>query len=96
MPVYVVIDLEVRDPALFEEYKPGVPAIARRHGGEYLARGGRTEVIEGSWHPGRLVLFRFPDAASVHAFFDDPEYRPLRALRHRAANGNIVMVEGLE
>jgi uncharacterized protein (DUF1330 family) len=96
MPVYVVIDLQVKDMALFDQYKPGVPAIVRKHGGEYLARGGRTEVIEGSWQPGRLVLFRFPDAASVRAFFDDPEYAPLKALRHRASDGNIVMVDGLE
>jgi uncharacterized protein (DUF1330 family) len=96
MPVYVIVDLDVKDAALYEQYKPGVPALVRRHGGEYLARGGKTEVIEGHWHPGRLVLFRFPDAASAHGFFDDPEYQPLKGIRHRAASGNIVMVDGLE
>jgi uncharacterized protein (DUF1330 family) len=96
VPVYVIVELEVHDAALYEQYRPHVPAIVARHGGVYLARGGRTESIEGDWNPGRLVLFRFPDAASVHAFFDDPEYRALKAIRHRAADGRIVLVEGLE
>ena len=96
MPVYVIVALDVHDQALFEQYKPHVPALVRKHGGVYLARGGRSEAIEGSWHPNRIVLFRFPDAASVRAFFDDPEYQPLRALRQRASTGDIMMVEGLE
>jgi uncharacterized protein (DUF1330 family) len=81
---------------LYEQYKPGVPALVKKHGGVFLARGGRTETIEGTWQPGRVVLFRFPDAASVKAFFDDPEYAPLKAIRHRASEGSIIMVEGLE
>jgi uncharacterized protein (DUF1330 family) len=42
------------------------------------------------------VLFRFPDAPAAHAFFDDPEYQPLKALRHRASTGSIILVDGLE
>jgi uncharacterized protein (DUF1330 family) len=95
MAVYVVVDVDVKDAAVFAQYREGVPAIVRRHGGEYLARGGRTEIIEGDWQPGRLVLFRFPDAASVRAFFNDPDYLPLKALRQRAASADIVMVDGV-
>ena len=73
-----------------------MPALVSKHGGVYLARGGHSEAIEGSWHPGRIVLFRFPDRAAVRAFFNDPEYQPLRALRQRASTGDIVMVDGLE
>ena len=96
MPVYVIVDVQVKDPALYEQYKPGVPSLVKKHGGVFLARGGRTEIIEGTRQPGRVVLFRFPDAASVRAFFDDPEYAALKALRHRASDGSIIMVEGLE
>jgi uncharacterized protein (DUF1330 family) len=95
MPVYVVVDIEVKDDAVFAQYRDAVPAIVRRHGGEYLVRGGRTEIIEGDWQPGRIVLFRFPDHASVHAFFNDPDYLPLRAMRQRASSADIVMVDGV-
>ena len=40
-------------------------------------RGGTHEVLEGTWKPTRLVLFRFPDRAAIHAFMDDPGYAPL-------------------
>ena len=96
MPVYVVIDQEIKDQPLYDRYKAGVPALIKRHGGVYLARGGACETIEGDWRPGRFVLLRFPDAASAHGFFDDPEYQPLKAMRHQAATGDIVMVDGLE
>jgi len=95
MAVYLICDVAVADPAAYEAYKAQVPALIRKHGGEYLVRGGPHEVLEGDWAPTRLVLFRFPDAASVKAFVDDPEYRPLAALRHRVARTDMVMVEGL-
>ena len=95
MAVYVVVDIEVTDAGGFAEYRDAVPAIVLRHGGEYLARGGRTEIIEGDWQPGRIVLFRFPDQASVHAFFNDPDYLPLKALRQRVSSADIVMVDGV-
>ena len=95
MAVYLICDVDVRDAAAYEAYKAQVPAFIRKHGGEYLVRGGAPEVVEGDWKPTRLVLFRFPDAASVRAFVDDPEYQPLAALRHRVARTDMVMVEGL-
>ena len=95
MTTYLICDVDVKDPAAYEDYKAQVPALIRRHGGEYLVRGGVHEVIEGEWKPVRLVLFRFPDAASVKAFLADPDYRPLAALRHRVAHTDMVMVEGL-
>jgi uncharacterized protein (DUF1330 family) len=41
------------------------------------------------------VLFKFPDEAAVRAFYADPDYAPVKALRHRAADTNAVMVEGV-
>jgi uncharacterized protein (DUF1330 family) len=95
MACYLIVDVDIKDPAAYEEYKAQVPACIRRHGGEYLVRGGAHEVIEGDWRPTRLVLFRFPDKAAVMAFVNDPEYRPLAALRHGIADTDMVVVEGL-
>lgn len=95
MSAYVIVNIDVKDPAAYEEYKAKVPPLIRKHGGEYLVRGGKLFVAEGDWKPGRLVLFRFPDVASVQALLDDPEYQPLKALRHRVAKTDMVIVEGL-
>ena len=95
MTAYLIVDVDIKDPAAYEEYKAKVPAFIRKHGGEYLVRGGAHEVLEGDWKPTRLVLFRFPDRAAVRAFLDDPGYRPLATLRHRIADTDMVVVDGL-
>jgi uncharacterized protein (DUF1330 family) len=94
MSTYVILNLDVKDPAAYEEYKAKVPALIRKHGGEYLVRGGEFLVVEGDWRPSRLVLLRFPDIASIQALDNDPEYQPLKALRHRVAKTEMVVVEG--
>lgn len=73
MPAYLLLDIDIQDKDAYDLYQREVPPFVARHGGEYLARGGEHEVIEGSWNPTRLVLFRFPDRQSIHELFGDPE-----------------------
>jgi uncharacterized protein (DUF1330 family) len=40
-----------------------------------------------------LVLVEFPDGDSARAWYDSPEYQPLKAIRHRAARNNAVLIE---
>lgn len=96
MPAYLFVDLDIHDPQAYEAYKQQVPALVARHGGVYLARGGAFEVLEGDWHPHRLVLFRFPDRAAIHRFMDDADYEPLKDLRQQVAHGRIVAFDGLD
>lgn len=95
MPAYVIADIEILDPVLFEEYRQRVPATIAAHQGRYLARGGATEVLEGSWSPPRCVVLEFPDMEHFRAWWSSPEYAPLRALRQRAAKGNLIVTQGL-
>lgn len=95
MSAYLICDVDIRDKERYETYKRDVPAIIARHGGEYLVRGGEHEVIEGNWNPARIVLFKFPNRAAIHAFFADPDYKPLAALRHQVAESSLVAVDGL-
>ena len=94
MPAYVINDMEVTDPQLFEEYKKLSPPTVAQYGGKFLARGGRTETLEGAWSPRRLVILEFPDMAKARAWLDSPEYAPARRLRQLSSNSNIVLVEG--
>ena len=95
MPAYLIADIEVTDPVGYEEYKRRVPAIIAAHGGRYLARGGANEVLEGTWRPRRSAIIEFPSLASMKAFWESPEYQPLRELRERSAKSNLVAIEGL-
>ena len=96
MSVYLIVNSDVKDKKAHAEYQQKVPAIVRKHGGEYLVRGGDFEVIEGDWQPVRLILFRFPDRESVKALFSDPEYAPYKARRQQIAHTQIVMVDGCD
>jgi uncharacterized protein (DUF1330 family) len=95
MAAYVIADIEVVDTAGFEEYRRQVPATIAAHGGRYLARGGATEVLEGSWLPKRCVILEFPDMDRFRAWWSSPEYQPLRELRERTTKSNLVVTQGL-
>lgn len=95
MAAYVIADIEILDPQLFEEYRQKVPATITAHGGRYLARGGATEVLEGSWSPRRCVILEFPDMERFRTWWASPEYAPLRTLRQRATRSNLIVTQGL-
>jgi uncharacterized protein (DUF1330 family) len=95
MPAYVIVDIEVTDPAGYEAYKQMAPLTLATYAGRYLARGGATALLEGGWTPSRLVILEFPDAAHARQWLDSPEYAPARALRHRTASTNMVLLEGV-
>ena len=94
MAAYLIVDVAVHDADTYKTYAAQVPPLVTRHGGTYLVRGGAHEVIEGSWTPDRIVVLQFPDAVAARAFNDDPEYAPIKAIRHRAATSHMVLVEG--
>jgi uncharacterized protein (DUF1330 family) len=94
MPAYLIANIEITDPAGYEEYRKRVPAVVTEHGGRFLARGGAITVLEGSWSPTRLVVLEFPDMAALKSFYDSPAYHPLIELRNRAARSSLVAIEG--
>lgn len=95
MSAYVIVDIEVTDPVVYERYKQLAPPGIAAYGGRYLARGGRTVTLEGEWVPQRLVILEFPSVERAQAWIDSPEYGPAKALRHQAARSRMVVVEGL-
>lgn len=96
MPAYLLADVDVRDSAAYEEYRQKVPGLIEAHGGRYLVRGGSAEVLEGDWSPRRTIVLEFPSMAHLRAFYDSPEYAPLKALRVRVSHSRVVAVEGVE
>jgi len=95
MAAYLIANVEVTDPAGYEEYKKQAPATIAAYGGRYLTRGGAREVLEGDWSPNRVVILEFPSMAQLKAWYDSPEYRPLRQIRGRTTHSSVVSVEGL-
>ena len=95
MPAYVVLDIAVTDPGRFDEYRRLAPPAIAAFGGRYLARGGKTEVLEGNWTPNRIVVLEFPTPEQAKRWLESSQYREARALRHAAATTNAIVVEGV-
>ncbi len=95
MSAYVIVDIEVTDPAGYEDYKKlAAPAVAA-YDGKYIARGGKTETLEGNWAPTRLVILEFPSVERAKQWLNSPEYSAARQLRHKYARSQMIVVEGV-
>ena len=94
MAAYFIVDVEVTDPAGFEEYRKLVPATLAQYGGRFLVRGGATEQLEGDWQPRRVVVLEFPSLEQAKRWYHSEEYREPKALRFKTARANMILVEG--
>ncbi len=94
MAAYVMGEIEVTDPATYEDYSKQVMAVVTKYGGRFIVRGGRVETLEGGWAPKRFVALEFPSMEQAQKFYRSPEYAPLIKLRQKASRGKLILVEG--
>lgn len=95
MSAYIIVDISIHDPATYERYKELAPASIEQYGGRYVARGGATETLEGSWQPNRIVILEFPDADAARRWWASDEYAEAKRLRQSASNADMLLVQGL-
>lgn len=95
MTAYVIVDIDVHDAEGYEEYKKLAPAAVELYGGRYIARGGKTETLEGDWAPKRLVILQFESSEQAKKWLNSDEYRLPRAMRHKTTTSQMVVIEGI-
>ena len=95
MSAYVVVQVDIKDPARYEDYRKLVPASLEKYGGKFLVRGGKTHTMEGGWAPKRFVLVEFPSVEQAKAWWDSPEYRAARDLRWATSDSQLIIAEGI-
>lgn len=92
---YWIASIEVSD---FEEYRAYIAEAQhafRKYGARYVARGGKSEVLEGQGRP-RIVVVEFRDYATALACYRSPEYAKAIAKRRNNAVSDIVAIEGYD
>jgi uncharacterized protein (DUF1330 family) len=94
MAAYLIADIEVTNPAGYDEYRRQVPATIEKYGGRFVVRGGASETLEGDWGPKRVVVLEFPTMEALKRWYNSAEYKPLIALRQKNASGNVIAVQG--
>ena len=95
MTAYVIVDINVTDPVRYEDYKRLAAPTVELYGGKYIARGGKTETLEGDWSPTRLVILQFDNTEQAKRWLNSTEYSEARSLRHATAISNMVVIEGV-
>jgi len=83
------------DAETYKKYVETATPAFQRHKAKFLARGGRTEVLEGKARA-RNVIIEFPSMEEALACYNSPEYTAARAIRQTVSQGEFVLVEGLE
>jgi len=91
----MIAEVDVTDPKGFEEYRKLVPETIAKYKGKFLVRGGATETVEGNWSPKRLVILEFESMKQAKEWYYSREYTAAKEIRFRAANTNLVLVEGV-
>jgi len=94
MKGYVIGEIDVKNPAAYDEYRKQVLATIEKFGGRFLVRGGKNEAFEGSPPAGRIVVLEFPSYERAATWYRSAEYAPLIKMRQAASKGRLLLVEG--
>lgn len=94
MAGYVVVEVTVTDPTVFEHYRAQVGPTLEKYGGKFLVRGGKTELLEGDQTPARIVILEFESAERAREWYHSEDYRGPLALRKQSSHARLFIVEG--
>ncbi len=95
MSAYIIVEVIVKDPVRYEDYKKLTPDSLKPYGGKFVVRGGKAELIEGTQAPERIVILEFENAEKAKAWWNSPEYSRAKKLRHATAESRMILVEGV-
>ena len=93
MPAFIVAEIDVTDAKGYEPYKVMAQESIARHGGKYIARGGKTVSLEGD-KPNRVVILQFETLEAAEKFYHSPDYQQAVVSRQKASKGRLYIVEG--
>lgn len=92
---YWIARMTVNKPQNYPQYVEAAKPAFEKFGARFLVRGGRYDAVEGDGRP-RNVVIEFDSYDKAMACYNSPEYQPAVAIRQRCAEGEIVIVEGVE
>ena len=95
MAAYVITEIDITDPAGYEEYRKLGPPTVAAYGGKFVSRGGKVETLEGNWLPKRVVVLEFESMERAKQWWSSQEYSAAKQVRHKTAITNMIVVEGL-
>ena len=96
MAAYLIVQSTIRDEPRYQKYRDAVIPLMARFGGKFIVRGAKVEALEGRHDGRRMVIFEFPSMDAIHAFWNSPDYVPVKKIREGAAALDVWAVEGVQ
>ncbi|MFY0728853.1 DUF1330 domain-containing protein [Pseudomonas sp. NFX15] len=95
MKAYWIAHVDITDPDQYSRYTQRAPQAFAAYGARILARGGRSEALEGRGTPQRSVVIEFDSYEQALACYHSALYQEARGHREGVAKAEIIIVEGM-
>ncbi len=95
MAAYMIVFAKIHDREKFlNEYGAPTSKLIEKYGGEYLVRAPGVETLEGGLFDGEsAVISKWPDKASIKAFWTSDAYQALKVARQKYSDAHVMIVE---
>ena len=95
MKAYWIAHVDVADAEHYSQYTQRAPKAFTEYGAKFLARGGRSEALEGRATPQRSVVIEFESYEQALACDHSAAYQEAKRYREEWAKAEIIIVEGI-
>jgi uncharacterized protein (DUF1330 family) len=92
MSAYLLANVDVSDAEAYKVYVERNTPLVQNHGGRFVVRGGRVDVLEGEWATHRVVLIEFPSGDAARAWYNSPEYQAIAPIRQRSTRSGLLAI----
>jgi uncharacterized protein (DUF1330 family) len=96
VPAFVIVDVDVKDPETYKEYRAKAAPTVKQYGGRYIVRGGAVTHVEPGWDLHRFVILEFPSVSQAQKWYKSPEYAKVLPIRLKSTKSRLSIVEGLD
>ena len=91
---YWIVRANISDVKAFKEYADRAKLAIEKHGGKYIARGGKFSILEGEHSFERNVVIEFEGIEKAKECFNSKEYQAAKSYRSGKADFNAIVIEG--
>jgi len=96
MPFYFLTHQKIHDPEGYQKYLDEVDEVFDNYNGEYLVVDENPVVVEGKWPFTKTVIIKFDSKQEFEEWYYSEDYQRILKYRLAAADGDAILLEGLE
>lgn len=95
MSAYLVVQANIKDKSLYEEFISKILPLYKNYNAKILAADNDPKLLEGDQQYKRTVIIEFENNNALRAWTESLQYKELSELRRTAADSNITYVHGV-